>query len=80
MDWKEGEKRNAIRYYMIFVTLKENSSIVPINLIKLAKKNTNTASDRNKKEGFIHNRYHLTTILKSGLIIKSARRVLIILG
>ena len=45
----EGGGEEELHHYMIFVTLKENSSlvhetIVPINLIKLTKINTNTAS------------------------------------
>ena len=41
MDWKEGGEEE-LHHYMIFVTLKENSSLsmkqlYPINLIKLTK-------------------------------------------
>ena len=39
-----------------------HKTVVPINLIKLTKINTNIASVQNKKEGFIYNRLFYRTL------------------
>ena len=81
------EGGGELHHYMIFVTLKKNSSsvqetIVSINLIKLTKKKYKycTKVFTTKKEGFIYNRYFLQLFLTDGWFIKSARRSLIILS
>ena len=53
---------------MIFVTLKENSSLVHETVVPHqlntanSKVNTNIARVQNQKADFIYNRYYLTTI------------------
>ena len=59
MSWLEGGEKEELHRYMIFVTLKESSSlgheiIVPINLIKLIKNQHIYCKCSKQKEGFIY--------------------------
>ena len=68
------EEEELHKYIMIFVTFKENSSLVHKIIVPI-KINTNIASVQNKNEGSLYNRYyftspHLTLQLQLGLIRK----------